>query len=623
MFVSRLRLLALLMLLGISASTLHADPPVVASTPHLTPEQEKAKFHLPPGFEAQLVAAEPDIRKPMNIAFDARGRLWLTESEEYPFPAPPDRKAKDAVKILEDFGPDGRARKITTFADGLNIPIGLFPLKDGCIVYSIPNIYKLTDTTGAGKADKKELLYGSIGINGIPRDTHGMTNSFMLGFDGWLYACHGYLNDSELKGSDGQVLKMNSGNVYRMKLDGSHCEIFTHGQVNPFGLCFDPLGNLYSGDCHSMPLTQLMRGAWYSSFAKPNDGLGFAPHMCDFKEHSTALCGVVYYAADHFPEKYRGMMFLGDVVENRFNAYKIDYVGSSPKATRENFLTSDDPWFRPAYSILGPDGALYVTDFYNRIIGHYEAPLTHPGRDRSSGRIWRIVYKGADGKAPKPLAPIFDYTKASVPDLVRTLQHPNLTAAMMAMHELVDRGQAGRQALLDIMHSGNQTERMFALWSLERQHALSDDNLRVCLESGNVGVKTHAMRILAERSKTTPEQANLIEKLLEQKNPVLKPYYERLVAEVMAQHPSPDFIRPLLNLRQSVQPGDVNLLYEVRMALRNQVRDTGFLAKPADLSDKEREAILDVLPAVPTANGAAFMLDSLKKLPQPSPRLNE
>src|SRR5207245_11169351 len=143
--------------------------------------------------------------------------------------------------------------------------------------------------------------------------------------------------------------------------------------------------------CHSMPLTQLIRGAYYDSFGKPHDGLGYAPHMNDFKEHSTALCGVVYYAADHFPKAYHGMMFLGDVVENRLNAYKIDYTGSSPKATRENFLTSDDPWFRPAYSILGPDGALYVTDFYNKIIGHYEVPLNHPDRDRTSGRIWRIV----------------------------------------------------------------------------------------------------------------------------------------------------------------------------------------------------------------------------------------
>src|SRR5437660_8227774 len=98
----------------------------VRPTDALTPEQERKSFHLPPGFEIQLVASEPDINKPMNLAFDAQGRLWATTSREYPFPAPPDKPARDRIVIFEDFGPDGRARKVTTFADGLNIPIGLF-----------------------------------------------------------------------------------------------------------------------------------------------------------------------------------------------------------------------------------------------------------------------------------------------------------------------------------------------------------------------------------------------------------------------------------------------------------------------------------------------------------------
>src|SRR5205823_6886538 len=141
---------------------------------------EKKAFRLPPGFEAQLVAAEPDIHKPLNMAFDDHGRLWVTETVEYPFAAE-GRKPRDAVKILEDFGPDGRARKITTFADGLNIPIGLLPLPGGkeALAYGIPAIWKLTDTDGDGKADKRAVLfekYGSV-------DTHGMTSSFTWGFD--------------------------------------------------------------------------------------------------------------------------------------------------------------------------------------------------------------------------------------------------------------------------------------------------------------------------------------------------------------------------------------------------------------------------------------------------------
>src|SRR5436853_507402 len=177
-----------------------AEPPFIAPTGPRTPAEEAKAFHLPPGFEAQLVASEPDIHKPINMAFDARGRLWVTDSVEYPFPAA-DGQGRDSVKVLEDFGPDGRARKVTTFADGLNIPIGVLPYQDGAVVYSIPGIWRLHDTDGDGKADHRELLYGGLGH----RDTHGMVNGFVLGFDGWLYCCHGYANDSVVRGKDGPV----------------------------------------------------------------------------------------------------------------------------------------------------------------------------------------------------------------------------------------------------------------------------------------------------------------------------------------------------------------------------------------------------------------------------------
>src|SRR5690242_3266809 len=119
---------------------------VVRKTEPLTPQQEQKQFHLPPGFEIQLVASEPEIGKPMNMAFDAKGRLWITQSREYPHPVPLDKKGRDAVKVLEKFNPQGRAEKVTTFAEGLNIPIGLYPYKDGAIVFSIPYIYYLQDT---------------------------------------------------------------------------------------------------------------------------------------------------------------------------------------------------------------------------------------------------------------------------------------------------------------------------------------------------------------------------------------------------------------------------------------------------------------------------------------------
>ena len=201
------------------------------------PAQEQKTFRLPPGFEIQLVASEPDISKPMNMAFDAQGRLWISESREYPFPAA-EGKGRDAIKILENFDANGRAQKITTFVGGLNIPIGLYPYRNGVIAYSIPNICFYEDTDGDGRADKTNFLYGPFGFD---KDTHGMTSAFRRGYDGWLYACHGFNNTTTIKGTDGHAITMNSGNTYRMRLDGSRVEQFTHGQVNPFGLAFDHL----------------------------------------------------------------------------------------------------------------------------------------------------------------------------------------------------------------------------------------------------------------------------------------------------------------------------------------------------------------------------------------------
>src|SRR5262249_670868 len=152
-------------------------------------------------------------------------------------------------------------RKVTTFADDLNIPIGVLPINEGskALIYSIPNLYLMTDTDGDGKADKREVLFSQYGF----KDTHAMTGEFIWGFDGWVYCCHGFSNTSNVKSKATDKISMTSGNTYRIKLDGSRIEHFTNGQVNPFGLCFDDWGNLYSADCHTRPLYQLLKGASY------------------------------------------------------------------------------------------------------------------------------------------------------------------------------------------------------------------------------------------------------------------------------------------------------------------------------------------------------------------------
>jgi putative heme-binding domain-containing protein len=583
----------------------------IARTEPRTPEQERKSFHLPPGFEVELVASEPDIIKPINMNFDGRGRLWVTQSVEYPFPAPANRKGRDTVKIFDGLYETGRASQVTTFVDGLNIPIGVLPMTHGALVYSIPNVYWFGDGAGTDHADSKQLFYGSIGR----QDTHGMTSAFSWGFDGWIYACHGYANTSVMKGKDGKAVTMNSGNVYRMRPDGSHLQQFTHGQVNPFGLCFDALGNLYSADCHTRPVMMLLRNGYYESFGKPHDGLGFAPEMCDHDHGSTAIAGIVYYAADQFPPEFRDTVFMGNVVTNRINHDRLEQHGSTLKAIEtKDFLISDDPWFRPVDLKLGPDGALYVADFYNRIIGHYEVPLTHPGRDHTRGRIWRIVYRGPDGKG-KAFLPRGDWSKATVPELIIDLAHSNLVVRMKATNQLVERG--GREALAAIqplLHGGSSSsfQRMHGLWILERLHNLDARTLQGAARDPEAGVRVHAMRVLAERPRLDAAEHDLVLHALRDSVPLV----QRCAAEALGQHPCQDNLEPLLALRHTVPKDDTHLLYMVRAALRDQLQSPGAWKRvaAATWSVADLDALADVATGVHSAEAAAYLLTYLKDL---------
>ncbi|OAI57579.1 hypothetical protein AYO49_01865 [Verrucomicrobiaceae bacterium SCGC AG-212-N21] len=502
----RLRLLPLLLLLLSSLPAFSAEDKdrLVRTTEPLTPEQQIKGFKLPEGFSIQLFADESLLGgKPINMAFDARGRLWVSSTQEYPFAVPKNRwtdpqgtrakDSKDTIRILEDTDGDGRADKVTVFADELNIPTGVLPYKNGCIAYSIPNLWFLEDTDGDGKCDKRKILFGPLGWE---KDTHGMVSSLRLGLDGWVYATHGFsntshfevrpenrrpavakndearmTNDEKGKASDSsnpqvssfvirhsdlsskgssQSLDITSGSVFRFLPDGSRVEPWTTGQVNPFGLCWDSWGNLYSADCHSNPITQLIRGACYPSFGKPHDGLGFAPVMCTHAHGSTGLCGIVYIDGDVWGPEWNDHMFVGNCVTSRVNHDYITFTGSTPKANEApDFLVCDDPWFRPVDLQLGPDNGLYVADFYNSIIGHYEVPLDHPKRDRGRGRIWRVVREGFTVRLPDA-----DVTKLSDEHLVgHAIAHSNLTRRHLAVGEMNVRSLP-EEALVDSIKRG-------------------------------------------------------------------------------------------------------------------------------------------------------------------------
>jgi putative heme-binding domain-containing protein len=594
-----------------------AQPPLVAPSEALSPHEQQKLFHLPPGFEIQLFASEPAISKPMNLSFDSAGRLFLTDTLEYPYPAAPGSVPRDTVKILVDRNLDGAADEITTFVDGLNIPLGVMPIPRGVLVYGIPAVMRCLDTDGDGKADTRQPVYTNFGH----RDTHGMVNSFTRGLDGWLYACHGFANDSAPQGSDGQAIAMNSGNTFRMRLDGSRVEYVTHGQVNPFGLAFDPLGNLYSADCHSMPIYMLLRGAYYPSFGKAHDGLGFGPTMIGHDHGSTGIGGIAYYAAEQFPPEYRDTILIGNPVTGRVNHDRLKSHGSTYEAIElPDFITCDDPWFRPVNLQVGPDGALYVADFYNRIIGHYEVPLEHPGRDRTRGRIWRVVYTGKGvetgvdkpaGTAP-PIGP--DISQAPLRRLLDLLGDPNLAIRAAATHELVDRvGPSAVEPLRALLASPNSTawQRLHGMWALEQLGGLEPATIDTLARASDRAVRVHVMKLLAERAW---DDSPLLRAAISDPDPFVR----RAAADALGRHPRIQNVKPLLALWASTPADDTHLVHVARMALRNQLLKSGLYAELSPVVGDDRDSLdrlANVSLGVPNADSAAFVWQQLRGQP--------
>ena len=614
------------------AASLHAAEDkmrLVRETEALTPEQERAGLHVPHGFTVQLFASEPMINKPINMAFDARGRLWVSSTVEYPYAADKSRwsdeqgtrvkDSRDAIKILTDTDGDGKADKVTDFADGLNIPTGVLPWhkpehKAGCIAWSIPNIWYFADTDGDDKADHREILFGPLGYE---KDTHGMCSSFRMGLDGWVYATHGFNNTSHLKARDGSTLDLHSGNVFRFRPDGSRIEKWTSGQVNPFGLCWDRFGNLYSADCHSSPIYQLIRGACYPSFGKPDDGLGFAPVMCEHSHGSTGICGIVYLDGGVWGSEWDDHMLVGNCVTSRVNHDKVSFNGSTPKANEQtDFISSDDPWFRPVDLQLGPDNALYIADFYNRIIGHYEVPLDHPGRDKERGRIWRVVNL-EHTVSPKEWA---EYA-SSAQKMKLMLEKGSPAQRKMATEWFAQSPELWNPA--NYAMCGNCAE--FELRKMDQRAVVANTWVRFrlgneqdrwtisrgaseTLEQQNFAWKHASVRLLTAFDSWS-DQARAAMLLTVREIPTAQALTLRVLAQAVAAHSSPEFVAPLMVHLAHVPQEDTALRLAIKIALRSclEVPQGCLELEGIHMSASQNADLLQIVSSTPSSEASQYM----------------
>lgn len=582
----------------------------IRSTEARTPEDEQKGFKLPDGFEINLFAAEPEIGKPINLTFDARGRMWVTQSFEYPFPA--QGKGKDRVTILEDTDGDGRADKFTHFEDTLNIPIGVIPTQDGAMVYSIPSVYKFIDKDGDGKPESSKKVMGPFEV----KDTHGMVNNFTWGFDGWIHACHGYANRSTVAAADGDSVHLISGNTIRFRPDGSRVEHETAGRINPFGLTYDERGYIYGTDCHSSPLYQLIRGGDYTQWGK-DEGMGFAPDMKSFENEATALAGITYYADNLYPKEYQGNFYIGDAVSSRVYRNSSTWKGSSPIGKKEaDFVLSADPWFRPVDVKMGPDGAIYIADFYNSIIGHYEVPLDHPKRDRIRGRIWRITYKGKANKNT-------DLLKATSEELFKALNSPNLAVRLMATNQLADRiGAPSIEPAKAVLakKDATTTEYVHSLWVLQRLNALTDDMIQTAAANSDPVIRVHAMRVIGEQKDTSAALYPLIVKSMEEDK---DPHVRRAALELMGRYVNMGTVEKLVAFRKTIPADDSHMIYTTRLMLRNLLRHEPLMAEAAARQWKNEDAAVlsTVLVGVETPASGIFMYNYVKSQDLPKAEL--
>ncbi len=439
--------------------------PIAQAKPR-TPQEQQAAFHLPPGFEIELVAAEdPTIPagKFISVYFDQRGRMWTQTALEYPVDANENAaiadalyasKAKDKILIYNResvFGkplPADGLKPDHVFADGLAIPLGILPWGDGskCYAQHGRNIVLLTDTNNDSVSDKSEVILEGFGV----QDSHLFPHQFTRAPGGWIWFAQGAFNYSNVKRPQDpkeKAIKFDQTRMARFRPDGSEFEITSNGPCNIWGFVMDRNGESFIQEANDfgygvMPFHE------YANYPGCSNGQwkSYAPEFpgtfVKQRFGGTGLSGLCLTdAAGAFPAPYGNLMLVANPITSRINTVVMQRDQPSPDHYLTDwqfnrigdFVTCDDPWFRPVAMTLGPDGCVYIVDWYNKIISHNEVPRAHPDRDKLRGRIWRIKHSGQK-KFEVP-----DFTKLDNAALQKLLKSPSLTQTQIAAQALADR----------------------------------------------------------------------------------------------------------------------------------------------------------------------------------------
>jgi len=503
----------------------------------LSPAQSQTRLIVPPGFRVELFAAEPELAgKPIAMNWDERGRLWVAETVDYPNEMQPPGQGRDRIRICEDRDGDGLADHFTVFAEHLSIPTSLIFARGGVIVFADGKTLWLKDADGDDVADERVELFGSW----TQTDTHGGPSNMVYGLDNWIWATQGY-NDSRLE-VGGQTHRFRQG-FFRFRPDGSRLEFIRSTDNNTWGLGMSEEGIVFGSTANHNPSTYMpianryyeaVRG-WAPSlvlgtiadshlFHAVTDRVRQVDHFGGY----TAGAGHALYTAREYPREFwNRTAFVCEPTGHLVGTFVLSAKGAGFTSTSPfNLLASDDEWTAPIMAEVGPDGQVWVIDWYNYIVQHNPTPLgfkTGKGaayetdlRDKRHGRIYRVVYEGTAGQ-PKPShREPFSLHNASPDQLIAALRHSNLFWRRHAQRLLVERAHRDVTLQLCKLVTGTMTDELglnvgaiHALWTLKGLGAIEAGDGDVlttvfaALRHPSAGVRRNALQVLPPSTDST------------------------------------------------------------------------------------------------------------------------
>lgn len=493
----------------------------------LSPAASLAKLKAPDDLTVELALSEPEVRQPLSIKFDARGRMWVMQYLQYPNPAgltvvsrdkflravydkvpvaPPNHeRGADKITIHEDTDGDGKYDKHSTFVDGLSIATSFAFGKGGLWVLNPPYLLFYPDANEDDVPDGDPVVHLSgFGLE----DTHSCANSLRWGPDGWLYGAQGSTVTGDIKRPGDNVPAHSLGQlIWRYHPPTRTYEIFAEGGGNTFGVEFDPQGRVYSG--HNGGNTRgfhYVQGGYYQKGFGKHGALsnpftfGYFEAMGHHDVERFTHTFIIYHGGA-LPEKYNGRLFgvaplQGHVVQSEMMPDR-----SSWKTKDEGYLLkSSDSWCRPVDIQAGPDGAIYVADMYEQRIDHASH---YQGRvHTASGRIYRVAAKGAKRHPPVNLA------KLTNDELVKLLSHDNQWFRQTAQRLLADRTErpSAEKLAAELAATRGQTA-VELLWVLNRAAGLPDSQVITSLDHADPYVRLWTVRLTCDKHAVSPEVA--------------------------------------------------------------------------------------------------------------------